>query len=184
MSDYLDDPAVNHVWDKYAAVDEVIRSISNRSLRSNSGEKAAYSNLGYILLGKVIEVASGMPYHKYMHKAFFKPLKMEETFVMTKGTEVGEVNGYTTNRNAPNKYLKADESKARAWKVDRSWIYSAGAIASTLSDMNLWANALKSGQVISKENFALMATKATLNDKSPVNFGYGLGINRIGKLDA
>lgn len=184
LSDYLGDPAVNNVWDKYASVDEVIRSISNRPLRSKSGEMAAYSNLGYILLGKVIEVASGLPYHEYMHRTFFKPLKMEDTFVMTKGTEIGEVSGYTSNQSAPTEYLKADASNERAWKVDRSWIYSAGAIVSTLSDMNAWAYALKSGKVISKDSFALMAKKAVLNDKSTVNFGYGLGINKIGKLEA
>lgn len=184
LPDYLGDPSVNDVWDKYASVDHVIQSISKQPLHANSGEKYAYSNLGYVLLGKVIEVASGIPYDQYMEQEFFKPLEMESTFVITKGTRAGKVNGYTTNRNAPDEYLKPENSKERPWHVDRSWVYSAGAIASTLADMSRWNNALISGQVISNENFRLMTTKATLNNESTVNYGFGLDIYPIRRLDS
>jgi CubicO group peptidase (beta-lactamase class C family) len=184
LPDYLGDPSISKVYDKYASVDQVIQSISKQPLNSEPGQRYSYSNLGYVLLGKVIEVSSGMPYDQFMFNTFFKPLKMDDTFVITKGTSVGKVNGYTTSRHAPNKYLNPEEVTERAWHVDRSWIYSAGAIASTLADMSLWQSALKSGNVISKDNVRLMTTQAKLNNNESVNYGYGLDIYPISGLQS
>lgn len=184
LPDYLGDPLINRVWDKYTPIVQVIQSISNQALNSEPGQKYSYSNLGYILLGKVIEVSSGTPYDKFMENTFFKPLKMNNTFVITKGTSTGKVNGYTSSRNEPEKYLSPDQLTERPWKVDRSWIYSAGAIASTLADMSLWQNALKSGNVISKNNYRLMTTRAKLNNNNSVNYGYGLDVYPISGLES
>ena len=184
LPDYMGNPTVTSVWDKYAAIDQVIKTISTQSPHTQSGKKYSYSNLGYILLGKVIEVASGVSYDQFMHQTFFKPLKMDNTFVVTKGTTSGKVKGYTSSRNEPRIYLNPKESTERPWNVDRSWIYSAGAIASTLADMSLWQNALKSGKVISKDNFRLMATRAKLDNNDPVNYGYGLDVYPINGLES
>ena len=184
LPDYLGDPSVSKVYDKYASIDQIIQSISKQPLNSEPGQKYSYSNLGYVLLGKVIEVSSGVPYDQFMHQAFFKPLNMDNTFVITKGTSAGKVKGYTSSRTEPNKYMHPEESTERQWNVDRSWIYSAGAIASTLADMSRWHNALKSGQVISNENFRLMTTKATLVNNEPVNYGFGLDIYPISGMDS
>lgn len=182
LPDYLGEVSVSKVYDKYAPIDEVIQNISKQPLQSESGMKYSYSNLGYVLLGKVIEVSSGIPYDQFMQQTFFKPLKMSDTFVITKGTTAGKIKGYTTSRSEPKKYLNPEDSTERAWKVDRSWIYSAGAIASTLADMSLWQNALKSGNVISKDNFKLMTTRAKLDNNDYVNYGYGLDIYPISGL--
>ena len=61
LPDYLGDPSVSKVYDKYASIDQVIQSISKQPLNFEPGQKYSYSNLGYVLLGKVIEVSSGMP---------------------------------------------------------------------------------------------------------------------------
>ncbi|WP_257325728.1 serine hydrolase domain-containing protein [Pseudoalteromonas rhizosphaerae] len=184
LPDYLGDPSVSKIYDKYASIDQVIQSISKQPLNSEPGKKYSYSNLGYVFLGKVIETASGTPYDQFMSNTFFKPLKMDNTFVITKGTSAGEINGYTTSRNEPKKYINPEDSTERRWNVDRSWIYSAGAIASTLADMHLWQNALKSGHVISKESYKLMTSKALLNNNAHVNYGYGLDIYKISGLDS
>jgi len=184
LPDYIGNPSVTSVWDKNAVIDHVIKTISTQPPHTQSGKKYSYSNLGYILLGKVIEVASGVSYDQFMHQSFFKPLKMNNTFVVTKGTSSGKVKGYTSNRDEPKIYLNPKESTERSWDVDRSWIYSAGAIASTLADMSLWQNALKSGSVISKDNFRLMATRAKLDNNDHVNYGYGLDVYPISGLDS
>lgn len=184
LPDYLGDPSVSRVYDKYASIDEVIESITKKPLHSDPNQKYGYSNLGYILLGKVIEASSGTSYDQFMLNTFFKPLKMNNTFVIVKGTSSGKVNGYTSSRNVPEKYFNPEEFTERPWKVDRSWIYSAGAIASTLEDMSRWNNALKSGKVISKDNFKLMSTRAKLENNDLVNYGYGLDVYPISGLES
>ncbi|MEP4889700.1 MAG: serine hydrolase domain-containing protein [Aliiglaciecola sp.] len=184
LPDYLGDPSVSRVYNKYARLDEVIDNISKQPVISEPGQKYSYSNLGYILLGKVIEVSSGTSYEKFMLNTFFKPLKMDNTFVITKGTSLDNVKGYTSSRNEPQTYLSPDEFTERPWKVDRSWIYSAGAIASNLEDMNRWNNALKSGEVVSKSSYQLMSTRAKLENNDSVHYGYGLDIYPISGLES
>ncbi|HLF35695.1 MAG TPA: serine hydrolase domain-containing protein [Cyclobacteriaceae bacterium] len=50
--------------------------IRNNKTRSRAGEKFSYSNLGYILLGEVIEKVSGMIYENYIGENIFNRLKL------------------------------------------------------------------------------------------------------------
>lgn len=184
LADYLNDTAVSAIYDEFASLDQVIRAISKREVLTKPGEKYAYSNLGYVLLGKVIEVSAGTSYQEFLHQTFFKPLNMKNTFVMTKGTQLEVVKGYTSSSREPNKFLKAEMSPDREWKVDRSWIAAAGAIASTLNDMALWQNALTSGKVVSHDNFQQMHRQAVLLNGNKVNYGYGIDIYPISGLSS
>ena len=48
-------------------------------LRSEPGARASYSNLGYLVLGEVIERASGRPYVDYVRANILDPLGMSST---------------------------------------------------------------------------------------------------------
>ena len=179
LPDYLNDKSITSIWDEYASIDKVIKMISKRPVISRPGTEYNYSNTGYIILGKIIEVSSGMPYDQFMKQRFFEPLKMINTSVVTKSSAADSVNGYTTNLTDPEKYLNAEDSTNRQWKVDRSWVHAAGAISSTLADMSRWQKALKSGRVISPDNYRLMTTKAKLTGGKAVNYGLGINIYPI-----
>jgi CubicO group peptidase (beta-lactamase class C family) len=51
----------------------------HRRLRFEPGAKAAYSNLGYLVLGEVIESASGKLYEQCVHENLLAPLGMQHT---------------------------------------------------------------------------------------------------------
>ena len=46
-------------------------------IRSAPNEKFAYSNPGYLLLGRVIEKASGLPYRRYIEQHILEPLGVQ-----------------------------------------------------------------------------------------------------------
>lgn len=176
LPNYNSDAAIRLRWDKYATIDAVINQVTKMPVLRKPGVDYAYSNTGYILLGKVIEVASGLTYSEYLQRNIFFPLGMKNSFVVTHGVSSKQiVKGYTTNRDAPQLYLAAET-------VDRSWIYAAGAIASTLDDMSLWHRGLSSGKVISAENYQLMISKAKLNNGGSVNYGFGTDLYPISGL--
>ena len=52
---------------------------SQRPLLFPPGSQWQYCNSGINTLGRVIEVASGEPYHVFLEKRFFKPLGMKDT---------------------------------------------------------------------------------------------------------
>jgi D-alanyl-D-alanine carboxypeptidase len=50
--------------------------IENNKTKSNPNEKYAYSNLGYVLLGQLIEKVSGLSYEDYIRENIFQPLNI------------------------------------------------------------------------------------------------------------
>lgn len=54
-------------------VDDMVKYATMFKLRARPGGHYEYSNLGYIILGKVIEVASGMSYEAYVQKELLEP---------------------------------------------------------------------------------------------------------------
>jgi len=52
----------------------IVRFALNKRLHYTPGKGKAYSNLGYSILGLVIEKVSGMPYEEYCRKEIFEPL--------------------------------------------------------------------------------------------------------------
>ena len=56
----------------------VIDKICDSELSATPGSQFIYSDLGFILLGRLIEVVSGEPLDRFAHSRVFAPLKMAE----------------------------------------------------------------------------------------------------------
>jgi beta-glucosidase-like glycosyl hydrolase/CubicO group peptidase (beta-lactamase class C family) len=59
---------------------EMIKIILHEPLENPPGTKTVYSDLGVILLGKIVEKISGQPLDAFCHQQIFSQLKMGETF--------------------------------------------------------------------------------------------------------
>lgn len=78
--------------DQTAFIEEVFPEYS--SLEFEPGENTAYTNIGYMLLGAIIEKVSGQSYRDYIKQNILEPLKMEHTdFVYTRKMESYEAAG-------------------------------------------------------------------------------------------
>jgi CubicO group peptidase (beta-lactamase class C family) len=60
-------------------LDDYLALFANDSLDFDPGSKQAYSNAGYVVLGKVIERASGQSYYDYVRQHVFEPAGMVNT---------------------------------------------------------------------------------------------------------
>ncbi|MBK7132174.1 MAG: serine hydrolase [Bacteroidales bacterium] len=58
---------------------ETYKLIGELPLKYAVGEKRSYSDLGFVLLGEIIEIVSGMPLDQFMKQNIFEPLKMKKT---------------------------------------------------------------------------------------------------------
>lgn len=72
------------IVDKGGDFHNVIKEIKNTYLTSMPGTMFAYSNVGYTLLGIIIERASGLTYKEYVEKTIAKPLGIGIYFLQTK----------------------------------------------------------------------------------------------------
>ncbi|NIT56536.1 MAG: serine hydrolase, partial [Aliifodinibius sp.] len=59
---------------------EIIKAIKNEPLTYETGTDYRYSDLGFILLGEIIEQVTGKPLDQYMREKFYYPLGMSSTF--------------------------------------------------------------------------------------------------------
>ena len=73
----------DYEWDKSQydeeALERYVRSISGRELMWEPGEKFAYSNIAYEILGNVIEKISGMSFEKYIKENILNIVQMKES---------------------------------------------------------------------------------------------------------
>ena len=117
------------------------------------GEIAAYDNLGFGILGLVIESASGRHYEEVVEKDIFQPLGMNDSYI-----------GLPPSRtiNLAGCHWWASPEKIFSCEHDRfsDLSQSAGAAASTASDMAklmLWfldENKNEGGPILSTKSFA------------------------------
>jgi N-acyl-D-amino-acid deacylase len=80
-----------------ATCTDIIRWMMSRPLDSDPGQKYAYSNFGYCILGRIIEKVSGLPYETYMRQKILAPLGIRRMSIgasLLAGRKPGEVKYY------------------------------------------------------------------------------------------
>lgn len=142
-----------------ATVDEVITTFRDKELEFQPGERFTYSNSAYILLGKIIERASGQEYETFLREAIFQPLEMNDTGY--------DRNGTILPRRAAG-YVKTPRGLENAPYIDMTWPYSAGALYSTVENLARWDEALTTGKLVSAESYRSMFTPG----KGDYGFGW------------
>ena len=139
------------------------------------GKKYSYSNTGYSILGRIIEIASGLSYETFLQTYLFAPAGMKQTGYLLPTWDRKQLSrGY--NRNV----LETDPTITR-YEKDGSitWHLKAnGGINSTQNDMLLWLKALKNNVIISEESYKKLASPyMAMNTKKTHSYGYGWVIN-------
>lgn len=135
-----------------------------------AGSAFAYSNSGYVLLGMIIEAASGMPYADYLALHLFKPLGMTHTrFGDTAAMIPGRVPGYS----------RAAGAWMRAPLLSMTQPWAAGGLVSTVDDLQKWSDALIAGNVIRRELRDRAWSAYRLSNGKPAPYGYGWFITNL-----
>jgi D-alanyl-D-alanine carboxypeptidase len=130
-----------------------------------------YSNTGYILLGMVLEAASGQSYADLLQNRIFSPLGMT-------GTELLEGTPYTDS--IVDGYLSYPyEIETTEWNGSQGW--AASGIISTAGDMAKFARSLMSGDIFKDPaTLDVMTDFIERSDNAAVagtgGAGYGIGL--------
>ncbi|GMR25699.1 MAG: serine hydrolase domain-containing protein [Ignavibacteria bacterium] len=73
-------PSFKPFYKKYSSPDEVISDIYSTPLQYQPGTKTVYSDLGIIILAKVIEKVTGKSLDDFSQEEIFKPLEISSTY--------------------------------------------------------------------------------------------------------
>ncbi len=159
VPNYFGDLEAVPVEDTYKEIEKVLEmeKKNSRGLNNVPGQEYRYSNFGYAMLGRVIEVVSDRDYFDYLKEVIFDPLEMNQTFY-------DDPRMIIPNRSEGYKFsdgrLVNDALKDPAG-------YSAGGILSSTNDMLKWLKALNSNAILKQDARQIMF--------APFLNNYGLG---------
>ena len=171
LHDYLDLPpdALDRLASQPISYRDLIARVASLPLDFPPGSKWAYSNTGYLLLGKVIETVSGETYKNYIRHHILGPLQMNDTCTTADENRLS---------NMALGYHHVNGRLERAPVVDASWAGAAGFLVSTLGDLAKWDAALRGGKVVSPASYREMTTPFMTTNGS-ADYGLGLFIDSV-----
>lgn len=151
-------PPFRSVQDLYKPGEEL------QPLDFKPGERMVYSNVGYIVLGLIIEKVSGKSYADFMHDEIFRPLGMNDT----------ACEGYNSIlKQRATGYTPTGKTFAEASYVDMRAPAAAGCLYSTVDDLLIWDSALYSERLLTINQREKLFTPPRAFD--PNNWNYANG---------
>lgn len=148
---------------------DYVKLYGNRPVAFDPGSRMEYSNYGFILLGRIIELVSGQSYDAYVRQHIYLPAGMTHT---SPGPEIGPGKDQSSPDVAVG-YIRSPEGlKPNTDTYSRGT--SAGGGFSTVHDLFQFATALQSGKLLDP-TFLKQATTA-----SSTRDDYGMGFYVLG----
>ncbi len=153
--------------------DELVEAIAGAGIEllAPPGETFSYSNDGFAMLGRIVELASGMGYEEYVHEHVLEPLGMSRSLFDAERLpgmgDVAELYSYIDGFDRV--------------EVTPGWWYapsmtSAGFLKSTARDMGRYAELFFGNRpdVLSPESVAAMTQPHIVTGGDGRYYGYGL----------
>lgn len=145
--------------------DELYKKIKLAPLTFQPGEKWAYSNLGFVTLGILINKVSGKFYGDFLQERVFKPLGMTTARVINEADII-------PNRASGYRLVKG-EIKNQDWVSPSVNTTADGALYLTVYDMVKWDAALGGDKLLKKASLEQSWTPVKLNDGKTHPYGFG-----------
>jgi CubicO group peptidase (beta-lactamase class C family) len=144
-----------------------LASVADAEQVLDQGAHWHYSNLGYALLGEVVERASGRPYRELVDAELLGPLGLERT---TWAPEPPAARGYLVH--------PWSDAPLPEQPVDLRGTSAAGQLWSTVGDLARWGAALShpADGVLSEESLELMHALQVMADPEQWSLGWALGL--------
>ena len=156
------------------------------------GTEFHYSNTNYILLEMIVERVTGSPFGELLQERILTPLGLAETVLPTSSSMPEPfAHGYGGDPSIPRAPHLEDEVDAEVTaptapaktidttEIPTSAAAGAGALVSTVSDLDRWLHALKDGFSLSED---LQHERMQLEPTGERHFAYGLGVMTHGLL--
>ncbi|MFE9134231.1 serine hydrolase domain-containing protein [Streptomyces sp. NPDC007355] len=164
-------PGFEAVRNRVFSYQELVDLSLSEPRTTEPGVSYKYSNANFVVVGMLIEKATGRPVSDAYERRIFKPLKLRKTSYVHPDTRIKgtHVRGYLHPDEAGGALVDSTEQTV-------SWAQSAGAVISSPADLNTFTSALMRGRLLSPTMMQAMTT-VTPTDATNTRF-YGLGLRR------
>ncbi|MFH8368314.1 serine hydrolase domain-containing protein [Streptomyces sp. NPDC018031] len=164
-------PGFEAVRNRVFGYQELVDLSLSEPRTTQPGGAYSYSNTNFVLVGMLIEKATGNPVAKEYERRIIKPLKLRNTMYVHPATAIKgrHVRGYLHPDEAGAPLVDSTEQTL-------SWAQSAGAMISDETDLSTFMSALLGGRLLPAGLLDAMLTM-TPTDATGTRF-YGLGLRR------
>jgi CubicO group peptidase (beta-lactamase class C family) len=154
--------------DGYTVADVVKLASRQRHLNFDPGAEYNYSNTGYVLLGVIVQRASGKSLRDFAAERIFQPLGMT-------------VSHFHDDHNQPVKGRAIAYSPASGgggWKINvwNNDIVGQGGLMTTLEELQKWDENFYTGTVGGRALLARQLERGVLTDGKQIAYAFGLEI--------
>jgi D-alanyl-D-alanine carboxypeptidase len=163
------DPAfLDNRWRTWTADELVARALANPPVFKDPGSAFSYSNTGYLLVGQIIEKATGVSYAKQIERRVIRPLKLDDTWLPGTSTRIRgpHPHGYVPIEQPTGGWQLVDYTQ-----MNPSVFGAGGEMISTTKDLNRFFAELLGGRLLPGHLLDEMKTPGT-NTRT-----YGLGLS-------
>ena len=140
------------------------------------GTSSGYSNTNYLLLGQILETATGQDISTLLQQRIFDRNALGATYLG--GHEPDAENIPITWVDLDGNGVLDDFSAFYTSPSHHSARWTAGGMLSNVEDIARWAHVLFKGNVVSQESVSRMRQFQSIIGTGPVWTGYGLGIQQ------
>lgn len=155
----------------YKNLTEGLEVFKNDTLMHKPEVQLTYTTYGYVLLGVIVEAASGMSFIDYLKQNICKPAGMSQTYADEPMEIIDQRSRF---------YDVIDGKLYNARYINSSFRWPGGGLLSTAEDLARFAMALQHGRLIKPATFKQMTTSLKTSDGKITNYGFGwiLGLSQ------
>jgi D-alanyl-D-alanine carboxypeptidase len=148
---------------------EIMNIWGKKPLNFDPGTRWQYSNTNYVIAGAIIEKITGEPLFDFVRARIFQKLGMQSPIdVDHQPWSAQDATGYTRFALGPPRVAQPEGA---------NWIFAAGELAMTPSDMALWDISLMNGTILKPELLKELTTEVRLKNGAPTGYALGLGVS-------
>jgi D-alanyl-D-alanine carboxypeptidase len=158
---------------------DLVALVADQPPRSAPGAAWSYANTGYILLGLIVEAASGSPLGHELDRRILEPLGMRGAVFPERSADLPSPSSRGYSLPVGPDGAARDGPLLDLTTQDPSWAWAAGALVSTLEDLVAFFRALLGGRLLPARPLAEMLATVPVPPASiplPLYDRYGMGL--------
>ncbi len=156
-------------WTRSITPREILDQWAKKPLNFDPGTRWQYSNTNYVIAGQIFEKVAGQPLVAFLRERIFQPLGMSTPGDIS-DHEPGDASAYTRYALGPPR-LAAREGPG--------WMFAAGELAMTPSDLARWDIAFLEKKILSARSYREFTTEVKLKDHKQTHYALGLDLGEL-----
>ncbi|HUK87488.1 MAG TPA: serine hydrolase domain-containing protein [Terriglobales bacterium] len=154
---------------KPVTAQQILEGWARIPLDFDPGTQWQYSNTNFVIAGLIVEKASGMPFMKFLQQHLFTPLGMKSVLTIEEAKALP---------SEPAGYLRYALGPPRPAPVEgQGWMFAAGELSMTASDLARWDISLIDQSVLRPASYHEMETEVELKNGVGTRYGLGIAVN-------